>query len=129
VNYKSKIISLRGSDHNCFPRILWQQLFNFYREKGGDLNNLDNLLIDHDCCKKLFEEMQFDGKAVFIFGCDSNYFTTEFIHAETLMEYKEDLKRAVELFSICDFHILCEVTAREIKITELYKDEKLDYST
>lgn len=50
-----KQTDLRGSTQDCFPRILWQGLYDFYAARGGDLTNLDNLLIDYENCKKLFD--------------------------------------------------------------------------
>jgi len=38
----------------CWPRLLWQMLFNLYQDNGGDLSQLDNLLIDYDRCKEVF---------------------------------------------------------------------------
>lgn len=48
-------IDFRGSMTGCWPRMLWQELFNLYRKHGGDLTNMDNMLIDYELCKELFD--------------------------------------------------------------------------
>lgn len=39
-------------------RKIWQELFNFYRERSGDLSNMDNLLCDYPIIIKRIEEAQ-----------------------------------------------------------------------
>lgn len=48
-------------------RVLWQDLFNFYRERGGSMTNMDNILIDYENCKELFEIV---GSGDFLFAFD-----------------------------------------------------------
>jgi len=65
--YKS--ISFSCSVYECLPRKIWQVLFNFYRENGGDLDDMDNMLIDYEQCKKFIEQtVKSEVPTNFLFG-------------------------------------------------------------
>lgn len=70
-----KILDFRGSMYECRSRVLWQALFNLYRERGCNLDNLDNLLIDLKNCEKIIEEAV-DTKKTFHIGMDRTGQTT-----------------------------------------------------
>lgn len=55
-------IDLRGSMYSCMPRMVWQQLFNYYRSFWGDLNDIDNLLIDLDNIRLALEKVYIEDR-------------------------------------------------------------------
>lgn len=40
---------------NLFARLVWQVLFDYYRNNGGDLNEMDSLLCDLEILKNVFK--------------------------------------------------------------------------
>lgn len=62
-------ISLHGNMWSVNPSVLWQQLFNLYRD-GGNLDFMQNMLIDYENCKQVFDQVNKDKNIVFIFGFD-----------------------------------------------------------
>jgi hypothetical protein len=59
-------------------RKVWQQLFNCYRMFGGDMNNLDNLLIDYTSLIKLFKK----GRTQLAWCMYRNHFHTRLLLVE-----------------------------------------------
>lgn len=51
-------VSVSGDEIGVASRRLWQELFNIYRKEGGDLGHMDNLLIDLDCCLRMFKNKE-----------------------------------------------------------------------
>ena len=58
---------------------VWQILFNFYKERGGDINQLNCLLVDYESCKNWLNNW-YCGVEVynFEFTCYKNHYHTEF---------------------------------------------------
>jgi hypothetical protein len=54
------VVHFNGRSESCWPRLVWQQMFNLYRKHGGDLDNMDDILIDYDTIKKMMAECIFD---------------------------------------------------------------------
>lgn len=103
-------IDLSYRMYECIPRVIWQQLFNFYRENCGDLGNLDNLLIDYENCKKFFDQCVDREKPItFIFGMCEKSGNTTWIEEEY---FWEDIQVRIAASSF-DHHILCTITQKE----------------
>lgn len=50
---ETRVVNLGIHSWVCRRRVAWQQLFDLYREGGGDCRNLDNMLIDYNfLCKQ-----------------------------------------------------------------------------
>ena len=49
------VIDVSNRSPSCWSRLVWQEMFNLYRKHGGDLDEMDNLLIDYDTIKKLID--------------------------------------------------------------------------
>ena len=79
-----KRIDLRGRSFDCLSRILWQALFDEYRNNGGSLDNMDNMLIDLRNCEKVFLEQ--DGEVSFVFGFEFD--KTTWIYDKTFTREK-----------------------------------------
>jgi hypothetical protein len=72
-----KNITFRGNLYSCYPRLLWQALFDLYCANGCAMENMDNMLIDYDTIKReVFPET---GKVTreFIWGCTPTCWYTE----------------------------------------------------
>jgi len=117
-------LDFRGSMWDCRPRMLWQKLFDFYRESGCELGHLDNLLIDYENCKKLFDTPHVyykKGTTHFIFGCESKQFMTTWI-SQTSWIY--DSPKHTMLLSNYDSHLVCSVNADQAKLIPVIKKEQ-----
>ena len=53
------------------PRRLWQVLFNLYRDGGGSLTHMSNMLVDLQCCAEAMDRTH-NGDVVFYWGFDEN---------------------------------------------------------
>lgn len=60
-------ISLKGRypDHELYARDVWKVLFRIFREGGGNVDNLDNMLIDYDYLKR--DMLEFITKGLVIY--------------------------------------------------------------
>lgn len=105
---ESKTISFHGSMWDCRARMLWQQLFDYYREHGGDLNHMDNMLIDFETCKKAFEQQSYNPVTRFVWGCCENHWVTYWYD---LAGYTDADKDILVRGSPCDFLVHCELTS------------------
>ena len=73
----TKTICLRGYLFQARPRVLWQGLFDFYRDHGGYLGNMDNMLLDYENCKEVFQRVNRGEPADFVFMfCDGGWHTS-----------------------------------------------------
>ena len=72
-------IDLKGrpSCERLWARLIWQQLFNFYRAAGGDLNHMDNMLVDYPTIAGLIEEAweQANSNLVFYWSLHNRHHT------------------------------------------------------
>lgn len=100
-------ISFRGDMYSVLPRKVWQILYNIYSEAGCDLTNLDNLLIDYDNCKELFDNLKKEEEVVFIFGCSHRTYPTTWISENKFWDDKQSM---IE-FNWCD--VMYEVKVNE----------------
>lgn len=102
---------------DCRPRMLWQKLFDFYREQGCKLEHLDNLLIDFVNCQKLFDEelLNLNEKTTvhFIFGCDPGYSNTTWIPQK---HWKTDDVRILMTYANYDRYLVCSVNCNRAKL-------------
>lgn len=108
-----KSILFSGSPWDTRPRILWQELFNAYREFECDLSNLDNLLIDFENCKNLFDELNGDTeRAVFLWGCYKGSFPTTWIPDKKWLDSGLSFGEFLH-FQTYDHYLLCTVTSEQ----------------
>ena len=87
-------LSFHGDMYSILPRKLWQVLYNIYSEASCDLTNLDNLLIDYDNCKDLFNQLERGQEAVFTFGCEPKHWMTTWIPEN---QFWDDYDSMIEL--------------------------------
>lgn len=116
-------LDFRGLMWDCRPRMLWQKLFDFYRRSKCDLKRLDNLLLDYENCKKLFDEefIYPQKKAVhFIFGCESSHFMTTWIPQRSWLY---DSPKHTVLFSNYDNNLVCSINSERAKLIPVIKKE------
>jgi hypothetical protein len=74
-------------------RMIWQELFNYYREHGGLLEHMDNILIDYQSLIQCFDEPDFH-----FYNGNKAYWT--FWHCWTqLSKYHEEISHdwAIEI--------------------------------
>lgn len=73
-------ITFRGYMFDCRHRLLWQALFDIYRQHSGDLSNMDNLLIDLENCNCVVHDVMELGKPRrFVWGMDVGGYQTAWI--------------------------------------------------
>ena len=106
---KHKNIRLAGSMKDCHARMVWQGLFDVYREYGGSLENLDNLLIDLGNCEDAVEEAQAGLVGTFLWGFFQRSFCTAAIPCANWSS-KNVEHEAIMLG--CDVYALVEVNDR-----------------
>lgn len=63
VFWKSKMkktidLRFRMYSTKLYSRLVWQELFNIYRENGGDLSNMDSLLCDLYTLERWFDNIK-----------------------------------------------------------------------
>ena len=103
----TKPLAFRGSMASCYPRMLWQRLFDIYKEVGCDLAHLDNLLIDYGLVKTIIDELKPSSPSVFIWGCYSKSFQTAFCIPTEGEDYGWR-------FAKCLVVIECTITMKEV---------------
>lgn len=107
-------LSLKKIPFSCKPRMLWQVLFDFYRDVGGRIESMDNMLVDYDQCKRLIDEELGHGRDFTLaFGCDKGSFFTTLVHHRG--------RSVTELSSVFghDRWLKVDVTRKEIAWEEL----------
>lgn len=72
---KTGRVSLRGYLQDVKPRVLWQSLFNLYRELGCPLDRMDNILLDLENCQRAVN-MASDKPLAFIWSCEPGDYRT-----------------------------------------------------
>ena len=107
-------INFRGYLHDVRSRLLWQQLFNFYRENNCPLDHLDNILIDLRNCVEAID-MTYDGPVEFLWGCDPGYYHTTWIRQQQWDTVGIDLM--INMSSIRWF-VHCRLTHNEAIFTK-----------
>lgn len=115
-------IDFRGSLWNVRPRILWQSLFNFYRQQGCPLDHLDNMLIDLRNCTEVFDKLTNNQTVEFLWGCNPGHSETTWIAESSFEGYSIEVITTISAF---DYFVLCEVSGDEAKFTEVTGDTKL----
>lgn len=86
---------LRNNVVTCKTNEIWQQLFNIYRENGGDMNNMSDMLIDRDDIRKALKDTNHnihnnDSRCCFSWTMTPNSNITEFgLLAEKTGRYVE----------------------------------------
>lgn len=102
-------IDFHGCMHGVQARKLWQRLFDFYREKGCPLGNLDNLLVDYQNCVKVFDSLSGEEMATecFMWVCDPSSYRTQWApHSHfAVMSPRQQAARQDE-----EFAVWCEVS-------------------
>lgn len=107
-------IILKYSPKESHPVLLWQKLFDRYREEGCSLKTMYSILIDYEHCKKVFEKVRKSGEPIrFLWGCSPNG-VTEF-HFEPTIEPAETGPPEArpfnhEMFWQRHFIYICEAT-------------------
>lgn len=117
-------IDFRGSMWESRPSMLWQQLFDFYRYSGCDLENLSNLLIDFRNCQELFDKGLLYPKEKttihFIFGCSTGSYMTTWLNRE---RWIFDSVKHTMTYSCYDKHLVCSVNADRAKLIPMIEEE------
>lgn len=108
---KEVTVDFRGSMWECRPRMLWQALFDIYRENGGDLSNMDNILIDFRNCRKCFyKRLSHENDShTFLWGFHRK-FTTWINKRDWLDGNLEATMTIRSSFRSSNTYVLCEVT-------------------
>ena len=99
------VVWFDGDMWECRPRKLWQKLFDFYRQNGCPLDNMDNILIDLRSCTRAFEESR-KGTVRFLWGCDPGYYPTTWTD---IKEGEQEIKN-IMYGSGFEWLVLCELT-------------------
>lgn len=74
---EKKTISLQYEPTERFSYLLWQELFNIYRELGCPCENMSNIIYDYDNCKEVFQKYYTGGTQQFIFELSrEDYYTS-----------------------------------------------------
>jgi len=85
-------------------------------QSRADLENLDNLLIDYDNCKALFEELEPGWSFVFLWGCVENHFMTGWYNETDWLDGDPELTARVIGY---DVTVLVHVTNEEITLRRI----------
>jgi len=73
------VVDLRGHMADCWPRLLWQAMFDLYRAAGGNLDRMDNMLIDLKCCVSACEGIGRGGAPTFLWAFSPRSGFTSFL--------------------------------------------------
>lgn len=101
----TKTLDFRGSMWDCRSRMLWQVLFDYYREQGCPLERMDNMLCDHTNCVKLSEGFRHE-PVIFMWGCDSGCFLTWWVESS---QWEGQSPEWFASWQCWDFAVLVEV--------------------
>ncbi len=105
-----EVLDLTTHVRACYPRMLWQILFNHYKAQNGPLEHLDNLLCDYENCKRLYEK--FTGKPVsFLWSMYPGAFPTFWMSSEHIYLENIELTKALASGS---YHLLVTVHDKQI---------------
>ena len=118
------ILDFRGSMWDCRPRMLWQKLFDFYRDSGCPLDHMDNILIDLRNCQELFDSDDLGfmkGTLHFIFGWCPGHFMTTWIPRQSWLS--DDPKLTIR-YSNFDRYLVCSVNDSRAKLIPIIMEEK-----
>lgn len=90
MNYHTLSFKGRYRCHRLFSRLVWQVLFDEYRNTGGDLSRVDNMLCDYYDIEKRFTEYgeTYDERG-FRFSWAFGKWLTE-LHGEPSMIFYDD---------------------------------------
>ena len=102
-------VNFDGYMYDVRPRLLWQQLFNFYRENNCPLDHLDNMLIDLRNCVQAID-MTHDGPVEFLWGCDPGYYNTTWINQSNWADIGMDQFLSFQSY---DWFVHCKLTYNE----------------
>jgi hypothetical protein len=106
---------LVGNMWECRPRILWQAIFDQYIVDGGNLKCMDNLLIDYDNCKKVFDACEVN--ETFLIGMCLKSGNTTWIEEKS---FWPNLQDQID-FLWCDTVLLINVTNDLIRVEKRTK--------
>lgn len=109
-------VSFHGRLWDVRPRILWQSLFDFYRQQGCHLDHLDNMLIDLRNCTEVFDKLRNSQTVKFLWGCNPGHSETTWIEESSFEDYSIEMIVTIAAF---DYFVLCEVSGDEAKLTEV----------
>ncbi len=101
----------------CYPRILWQQLFNAYRDAGCSLTHMDNLLIDLATCQDVFTKyLSRRSKVRLLWTAHAPLGRTRFRE----LDDDDSAKQVLRMWDVLiDVAVLVEVTDKQITLTRL----------
>jgi hypothetical protein len=125
IDTKEDKTAFAGSVWDVRPRELWLQLFNLYVAGGAPLNGMQNMLIDLDNCKEVFDRIRrYTDKAAFRYDHEKASFYWGFDEGGrwgcTRWRWREDVK---EEWVLCDMgtdhSFLFEVTENGYKWSKL----------
>lgn len=97
-------------------RQIWQQLFNYYWNNGGDMDNLSNLLVDYDVLKDGIEKNKMlsdklQASNTYTFGWYFNGFATSMVERSDYKSEEDFLNTIYYTFS--NKMIRCDVNFEE----------------
>jgi len=115
-------LDFRRSMHCVRARMLWQALFNLYREHGAPLERMDNMLIDLRNCYTLFDRLAYRTYEEFMWGCCSKHFVTTWIEPEA-GTWTDEQAAFVAAFSHVDHYYHVKITYDEATITKISPEE------
>ena len=104
-----KEIAFTGSMPDIRPRMLWQTLFDLYRENNCDINNMDNMLIDYEKCKDVFTKLITNNEVKFLWGCAPNSFQTNFCICQDFNTYDLYVLSSPKIYAITCTYTKCTV--------------------
>ena len=109
------VVNFRGSMRDVRARMLWQRLFDFYREQGCPLDHMDNMLIDLRNCVEAMDGLG-GGSTRFLWGCTPGHCMTTWQPDGAWIN--GDVELTCE-WANGDWFVLCELSEDEARFTVL----------
>lgn len=78
------------------PYLLWQELFNIYRELECPCENMSNIIYDYDNCKEVFQKYYTHGPQQFIFELSKEDYYTSWKYITHPLEVQLNIDTSIE---------------------------------
>jgi hypothetical protein len=114
VKSESFIVDFSTHMWSVRPRVLWQKLFDLYRDNGCPLEHMDNILIDFQYCLEAFNEMLDKDAINFLWGLYPGHYQTTWVKEKSWSEIGVDDFVSMSNF---DFFVLCQLTKEKAVLT------------
>ena len=96
-NTPSITVDFSKSSYDQWYRILWQKLFDLYRENGGSLDCMNDLLIDLKSCDQLCKRVLGGATPTFFFsfssGSDMTFWSSDNSHMDCDFTFKVEVSK------------------------------------